>query len=66
MPRGAMIPFAPNPDYMALAQASGCKAYQVSSSEELPITLNQAVAYIEAHKKQVVITIKIGMDDGEK
>ena len=51
MPRGAMIPFAPNPDYMALAQASGCKAYQVSSSEEWLITLNQAVAYIKDTQK---------------
>ena len=61
-----MVPFAPNPDYAAIAEAAGCAVYRVEKADELMPALEKAMEWIQQHKKQIVINVKIGMDDGEK
>ena len=61
-----MVPFAPNPDYAAIAESVGCTVFQVSSADSLRETLVNALGIIKNDKKQVLINIKVGMDDGEK
>ncbi len=61
-----MVPFAPNPDYTAIAEAAGCMVFRVEKADELPVVLEKAVIRIKQHKSQVVLNVKIGMDDGEK
>ena len=61
-----MVPFAPNPDYAGIAEAAGCAVYRVEKADELMPALEKAMEWIQQHKKQVVLNVKIGMDDGEK
>jgi len=60
------VPFAPNPDYAAIAEAAGCVVFHVSSGDSLRETLTNALGIIKNDKQQVLINIKVGMDDGEK
>ena len=61
-----MVPFAPNPDYAAIIEAAGYAVYRVEKVDELIPALEEAMEWIQQHKKQVVLKVKNGMDDGEK
>ena len=61
-----MVPFMPAPAYGDIAGASGCYAETVELAEELPAALDRAIRVIREEKRQVLLDVKIGMDDGEK
>ena len=61
-----MVPFAPNPDHVAIAEAAGCTVFRVTSADCLEEALVNAIGITKNEKKQVLINIKVGMDDGEK
>lgn len=61
-----MVPFAPNPDYATIADSLGCEVFRVNKADELTPALEKAMECIQQHKRQVVLNVKIGMDDGEK
>ena len=60
------VPFAPAPEYGRIAEASGCYAETIERAEDLPDALVRALQVIRREKRQVVLDVKIGMDDGEK
>lgn len=61
-----LVPFSPAPDYGRIAEASGCYAEKVALAEELPQALQRALAVIRDERRQVVLDVKVDMDDGEK
>jgi len=61
-----MVPFMPTPEYGAIAAASGCHAETVEHAEDLPAALERAIKVIREEKRQVLLDVKVGMDDGEK
>lgn len=61
-----MVPFMPTPEYGAIAGASGCYAETVELAEDLPAALERALTVIREEKRQVLLDVKVGMDDGEK
>ncbi len=61
-----MVPFMPAPAYGDIAEASGCYAETVELAEDLPAALERALKVIREEKRQVLLDVKIGMDDGEK
>ena len=60
------VPFMPTPEYGKIAKASGCYAETVEHPEDLPAALERALNVIQKEKRQVLLDVKIGMDDGEK
>lgn len=64
--RVPMVPFTPTPAYGDIATASGCYAETVEFAEDLPAALERAVNVIRQEKRQVLLDVKVGMDDGEK
>lgn len=61
-----MVPFTPIPSYGDIAAASGCYAETVDVAEDLPAALERALKVIREEKRQVLLDVKVGMDDGEK
>lgn len=61
-----MVPFMPTPAYGDIAGASGCYAETIEQAEDLPGALERALKVIREEKRQVLLDVKIGMDDGEK
>ena len=61
-----MVPFMPNPAYGNIAGASGCYAETIELAEDFPDALERALHVIREEKRQVLLDVKIGMDDGEK
>ena len=61
-----MVPFMPSPAYGDIAAASGCYAETIELAEDLPAALERALKVIREEKRQVLLDVKIGMDDGEK
>ena len=61
-----MVPFMPTPAYGDIAAASGCYAETIEHAEDLPAALDRALRVIREEKRQVLLDVKIGMDDGEK
>ena len=61
-----MVPFMPTPEYGAIAAASGCYAETVELAEDLPAALERVLKVIRDEKRQVLLDVKVGMDDGEK
>ena len=61
-----MVPFMPTPDYGAIAAASGCHAETVKNAEDFPAALQRAVEFIRREKRQALLDVAVGMDDGEK
>jgi len=60
------VPFMPAPEYGKIAEASGCYAETIELAEDLPAALHRALKVIREEKRQVLLDVKIGMDDGEK
>lgn len=60
------VPFAPTPEFSSIAESCGCYAESVELAEDLPAALARAVKIIREERRQVVLDVKIGMDDGEK
>lgn len=60
------VPFMPTPAFGDIAAASGCYAETVELAEDLPGALDRALKVIREEKRQVVLDVKVGMDDGEK
>ena len=61
-----MVPFMPNPAYGDIAGAAGCHAETVERAEAMPAALERALKVIRDERRQVLLDVKIGMDDGEK
>lgn len=61
-----MVPFMPAPNYGDIAAASGCYAETVERAEDLPRALQRALKVIKDEKRQVLLDVIIGQDDGEK
>lgn len=61
-----MVPFMPNPVYGDIAGAAGCHAETVELAEDMPAALDRALKVIRDERRQVLLDVKIGMDDGEK
>ena len=60
------VPFMPTPEYGKIAEASGCYVETIEQAEDLPAALQRAVHVIQTEKRQVLLDVKIGLDDGEK
>ncbi len=60
------VPFMPTPDFGSIAEASGCYAETIELAEELPGALQRALKVIREERRQVLLDVKTGMDDGEK
>ena len=60
------VPFMPTPEFGKIAQASGCHSETVEHSQDFPEALQRAVKVIREEKRQALLDVKIGMDDGEK
>ncbi len=60
------VPFTPTPDFASIAASCGCYAETVELAEELPAVLELAVQVIREDRWQVLLDVRIGMDDGEK
>ena len=60
------VPFLPTPDFSAIASACGCYAESVKVAEALPAALERSLEVIKKYKRQVLIDVAIGLDDGEK
>ena len=61
-----MVPFMPNPVYGDIAGAAGCHAETVELAKDMPAALDRALKVIRDERRQVLLDVKIGMDDGEK
>ncbi len=61
-----MVPFAPTPAYGEIAGAAGCYAETVEMAEDIPAALERALKVIRDEKRQALLDVKVGMDDGEK
>ena len=61
-----MVPFMPNPAFGDIAEAAGCHAETVELAEDLPGALSRALGVIRDERRQVLLDVKVGMDDGEK
>ena len=61
-----MVPFMPTPSYGDIAGASGCYAETITEAQELPAALERALKVIREEKRQVLLDVQVGMDDGEK
>jgi acetolactate synthase-1/2/3 large subunit len=57
-----MVPFAPVPDYGAIAAAAGCHAETVEAAEDLPAALARALRAIREERRQAVLDVRIGME----
>ena len=60
------VPFMPTPEFGRIAAACGCHAETIELAEDLPAALKRATRVIRNERKQVLLDVKIGMDDGEK
>jgi len=60
------VPFMPTPQFGKIAEACGCYAETVERAEDLPAALDRSVKVIREERRQVLLDVKIGMDDGEK
>ena len=60
------VPFAPVPEYGRIAEAAGCHTELIECAEDLPAALKRALAVIRKDRRQVVLDVITGMDDGEK
>ena len=60
------VPFTPVPEYGRIAEAAGCHTELIECAEDFPAALQRALAVIRKDRRQVVLDVKIGMDDGEK
>ena len=60
------VPFMPTPEYGRIAEASGCYVETIEQAEDLPAALGRAVHVIQTERRQVLLDVKIGLDDGEK
>ena len=60
------VPFLPTPEYGRIAEAAGCHAEIVEQAEDLPAALDRALNVIREEKRQAVLDVKVGLDDGEK
>lgn len=60
------VPFMPTPEFGRIAEASGCYAEAIERAEDLPDALARAVKVIQEEGRQVLLDVKIGLDDGEK
>ena len=60
------VPFTPVPEYGRIAEAAGCHTELVECAEDFPAALQLALAVIRKDRRQVLLDVKIGMDDGEK
>ena len=61
-----MVPFVPSPAYGEIAGAAGCHAETVELAEDIPAALKRALKVIRYEKRQVLLDVTVGMDDGEK
>lgn len=61
-----MVPFQPTPAYGRIATATGCHAETVELAQDLPGALERAIEVIKKERRQAVLDVKVGMDDGEK
>ena len=61
-----MVPFMPVPAYGDIAGAAGCHAETVELAEDVPVALERALKVIRNERRQVLLDVKVGMDDGEK
>ena len=61
-----MVPFTPTPSYGDIAGASGCYAETIEKAEDFPGALQRALKVIQEEKRQVLLDVHVGMDDGEK
>ncbi len=61
-----MVPFVPSPAYGEIAGAAGCCFETVGLAEDVPAALERALKVIRDERRQVLLDVKIGMDDGEK
>ena len=60
------VPFMPTPEFGKIAEASGCYSETVEHSQDLPDALQRALKVIREEKRQALLDVKVGMDDGEK
>ena len=60
------VPFTPVPEYGRIAEAAGCYTETVENAEDLHAALQRALTVIRKEKRQVLLDVKVGMDDGEK
>lgn len=60
------VPFMPTPDFGSIAASCGCYAETIELAEDLPAALERAARVIREERRQVLLDVKIGMDDGEK
>ena len=61
-----MVPFMPTPQYGNIAAASGCYAETIDAAEALPAALERALHVIRLERRQALLDVRTGMDDGEK
>lgn len=61
-----MMPFMPTQSYGDIAGASGCYAETITEAQERPAALERALIVIREEKRQVLLDVQVGMDDGEK
>ena len=60
------VPFMPTPEFGDIAAASGCYSETVNLAEDLPAAMERALKVIREERRQVVLDVKVGMDDGVK
>lgn len=65
-PHVPMVPFSPAPRYGDIAAAAGCYAETIECAEDLPAALSRALKVIQEERRQVLLDVSIGQDDGEK
>ena len=60
------VPFMPTPEYGRIAEASGCYSETIELAKDLPAALQRALKVIRKEHRQVLLDVKVGMDDGKK
>lgn len=60
------VPFLPTPDFAGVAEACGAYVERVLEAADLPAALDRAVEIIRRERRQVLLDVKLGPDDGEK
>lgn len=60
------VAFLPTPDFAGVAAACGAYVETVEEAADLPAALQRALTVIQTQRRQVLLDVKIGQDDGEK
>ena len=60
------VHFTPAPEHGRIAEAAGCYSEVVENAEDLPAALQRALTVIRKEKRQALLDVKVGNDDGEK